>query len=196
MIIRVEDLVESILKRRDEFQSIMTTEPDVVSVRSESLQEDLLYILETVPTILINRISINGNDIHISTGDINAESIDVSVEYDRAEQAFNAYISVANTSNSEPIHSMDDFIEYLTGKESGRVLQLHPYGILYCKESLSRYERFPSFLYDVPISFEDDSEQMYLYMFKDRNMFFEQYRFTKDCLTNQSLTEWYIPYTE
>ena len=194
MVIRVEDLVESILKQREEFLSITSTEPDVVSVKSIKLYDDLVYILENIPQSLMNRISIEEDNIHITTSDIDKDDIDINVEYDYVEKSFSASISISSAScNSSLVDTMDEFVEYLIGKESGKSLQLHPYGILYSKDSLSRYDTFPSFLYPIPVSFENNNEELYLYLFKNKNKFFELFGFDAGCFQGQSLTGWVIP---
>lgn len=194
MVVRVEDLIESVLKQREEFLSIENTDPDVISVKSIGIYDDLVYILEKVPSMLMHRIAVEGEYIHITVSDIQRDTLNIDVVYDPASGEFNANISLPDLDdNCNKTESIDDFVNSLIGEESGNTLRLHPYGILFHRDSLSRSGLFLSYLYPTPIDFEDDLGEQYLYMFRDREKFYELFGFNTECFRNHMMPQWQIP---
>lgn len=192
MVVRVGDLIESILKQREEFLSIVNDNIDVISIGSIDLYKDLLYILDNVPSILIHGMSISNSNIYITVKELSADNLDIDISYDKERKSFSISISPeVLTENYKSVDSMDEFIALLADHEPGHTLALHPYGIVSSRNTLAQYGVFPSFLYPVAIDF-GDIESQYLYLFKDKYKYIDLLGFDIGNLSMSCSKSWNV----
>lgn len=193
MVIRVEDLIETILRQREEFLSISNDGIDVITVKSSHLYEDLLFIMENVPDALIHRIGISDDSIYITIEEVSVNDLDVDIHYCREKRSFSVEIP------SEQLHrrynyvdTVDEFIKYLNSKDIDIVLKSHPYGIIVEKGFLHCSDVMLSMVYPVPIDF-DDLQDQYFYMYKREILKESIHEFSIRNLYTNYIKTWKIP---
>lgn len=195
MVIRVGDLIESILKQREQFLSITNDEVDVIAIKSANLYEDLIFILDNVPSTLIHGMSISDDNIYITVRELSTDDIDLDIQYIRENSTFSVSIS-SNKFNDfyREVDTIEEFLKFLGPNEPGIELKLHPYGIVSSRNTLATYGTFLSFVYPVPIDFTD-IEPQYVYLFRNRYKFIHLLGFHTTHLSGSCYKIWTVPNT-